>query len=121
MEHIRKCWEGYNMFDRLRNLFRKNEVRRETPTSKFREMLSCIDRTFRFIENDHEDTFSNNSFFKIIVYNSEGELVAEGTKRRYVSGMVAQAEYEVNEELLQNNPHKIKLLEEAILLRLDVA
>lgn len=109
------------MFDRLCNLFRKSEVRRETPTSRFRDVLSCIDSTFRFIETDHDDMFSNNSFFKIIVYNSEGELVAEGTKRRYVSGIVAQAEYEVNEELLQNNPHKIKLLEEAILLRLDVA
>lgn len=109
------------MFDRLCNLFRKSEVRRETPTSRFRDVLSCIDNTFRFIETDHDDMFSNNSFFKIIVYNSDGGLVAEGTKRRYVSGIVAQAEYEVNEELLQNNPHKIKLLEEAILLRLDVA
>ena len=109
------------MFDRLCNLFRKSEVRRETPTSRFRDVLSCIDSTFRFIETDHDDMFSNDSFFKIIVYNSDGELVAEGIKRRYVSGIAAQAEYEVNDELLQNNPHKIKLLEEAILLRLDVA
>ena len=107
----------FNMFRRFFGRFSKSKKeRKETFNEKFDKLLGNIDSTLSYIDSDQRDTLYGTS--EIIVYSADGEIVARAKGQWYDYAASFKTEIEVNTDFFQGNEAKVKLIKEALLMRL---